>query len=72
MTTQSEALGAWINAELDKRVHADEIPVSVIVSHAMRTRTLAGTRLYKTHGEHWIELSFYDGSHMTLYDGEEP
>ena len=72
MTTQSEALGAWINQQLDERVHIDEVPVQRIINHAMKTRTLAGTRLYKERGEYWVELTFYDDSRMVLNDGEEP
>lgn len=72
MKTQSEALGEWIKAEIDAHSYLEAIPISAIVSHAMHARTLAGTRLFKEHGQHWIELTFYDGSAMTLEDEEGP
>ena len=68
MTTQSEALGAWINAQVNARDDYNAIPTHAIVRQAMQSRILAGTLMKVEEGELWIHLSFYDGSKLVLCD----
>ena len=63
MTTQSEALGAWVNEQVTERF--TPVPFKLIMAQAISMKTMARSRMYNEHGEWFMTFTFDDESEIT-------